>query len=44
MPLLDALIGHAGECGQRRMFLGMPLRGRLNALANVMEFSFEEIC
>ncbi len=41
--VLDALIGHAGKHGLSRMFLGMPHRGRLNMLINVMEVSVESI-
>lgn len=36
VPLLDTLIEEAGNCGVRQIFLGLPHRGRLNALVNVM--------
>jgi 2-oxoglutarate dehydrogenase E1 component len=38
IPLLDTLIASAGIDGVRQIFLGMPHRGRLNALVNVMDF------
>ncbi|MGF6440643.1 2-oxoglutarate dehydrogenase E1 component [Paraburkholderia youngii] len=38
VPLLDALIDNAGRNGLKQIFLGMPHRGRLNALVNVMDF------
>jgi len=38
VPLLDALVEHAGRHGARQVFLGMPHRGRLNALVNVLGF------
>lgn len=37
IPLLDALIDSAGRHAVSQMFLGMPHRGRLNALVNVMD-------
>ncbi|QSN64274.1 2-oxoglutarate dehydrogenase E1 component [Caballeronia sp. M1242] len=39
VPLLDALIASAASDGTQQLFLGMPHRGRLNALVNVMGFS-----
>ena len=38
VPLLDTLVEEAGGCGVRQVFLGLPHRGRLNALVNVMGF------
>ncbi|WP_341316295.1 2-oxoglutarate dehydrogenase E1 component [Paraburkholderia sp. IMGN_8] len=38
VPLLDALIDSAAIDGVQQIFLGMPHRGRLNALVNVMDF------
>ncbi|MEM5390078.1 2-oxoglutarate dehydrogenase E1 component [Paraburkholderia phymatum] len=38
VPLLDALIDSSAIDGVQQIFLGMPHRGRLNALVNVMEF------
>jgi 2-oxoglutarate dehydrogenase E1 component len=38
IPLLDALIDSAAIDGVQQIFLGMPHRGRLNALVNVMDF------
>ncbi|PXW23905.1 2-oxoglutarate dehydrogenase E1 component [Paraburkholderia caballeronis] len=38
IPLLDAAIHEAARRGLHRVFLGMPHRGRLNALVNVMDF------
>ncbi len=38
VPLLDTLVDEAGGCGVRQVFLGLPHRGRLNALVNVMGF------
>jgi 2-oxoglutarate dehydrogenase E1 component len=36
IPLLDALIERAGRWGVREIVLGMPHRGRLNVLANIL--------
>ncbi|WP_416758855.1 2-oxoglutarate dehydrogenase E1 component [Roseateles sp. So40a] len=36
IPLLDALCEHAAGLGVRRVFLGMPHRGRVNVLVNLM--------
>ena len=36
IPLLDALIQHAGETGVNEIVLGMAHRGRLNVLINIM--------
>ena len=38
VPLLDTLVDAASGCGVRQVFLGLPHRGRLNALVNVMGF------
>ena len=37
IPLLDALIERAGSSGVREIIMGMPHRGRLNVLANVLD-------
>ncbi len=37
IPLLDALIERAGGHGVREIVMGMPHRGRLNVLANVLD-------
>jgi 2-oxoglutarate dehydrogenase E1 component len=37
IPLLDALIERGGGHGVREIVMGMPHRGRLNVLANVLE-------
>ncbi len=37
IPLLDALIERAGGQGVREIVMGMPHRGRLNVLANILE-------
>src|SRR5262249_46968502 len=36
IPLLDALIERSGRWGVREIVLGMPHRGRLNVLANIL--------
>jgi len=36
IPMLDGLIQRAGEYGAREIVLGMPHRGRLNVLVNVL--------
>ena len=38
IPLLDALCAEAADHGVRRIFLGMPHRGRVNVLVNLMGF------
>lgn len=43
IPLVDALIEHAGSHGVQQMFLGMPHRGRLNTLVNVLGFPAEKM-
>ncbi len=37
IPLLDAVIERAGIAGVREIVMGMPHRGRLNVLANVLD-------
>jgi len=37
IPLLDAIIERAGSQGVREIVMGMPHRGRLNVLANILE-------
>ncbi len=36
LPLLDALMGRAAAQGVKEVFLGMPHRGRVNVLVNVL--------
>ncbi len=36
LPLLDALMGQAATQGVKEVFLGMPHRGRVNVLVNVL--------
>ncbi|MBI1795781.1 MAG: 2-oxoglutarate dehydrogenase E1 component, partial [Candidatus Eisenbacteria bacterium] len=43
VPMLDALIERAGALGVEQIALGMPHRGRLNVLANVMMKPLEVI-
>jgi 2-oxoglutarate dehydrogenase E1 component len=38
LPLLHTLIKQAGLNGVKQLFMGMPHRGRLNVLVNVMDF------
>ncbi|MFI5460315.1 MAG: 2-oxoglutarate dehydrogenase E1 component [Isosphaerales bacterium] len=37
IPLLDAIIERAGSGGVREIVMGMPHRGRLNVLANILD-------
>jgi 2-oxoglutarate dehydrogenase E1 component len=37
IPLLDAVIERAGQAGVREIVMGMPHRGRLNVLANILD-------
>ena len=37
IPLLDAVIEGAGRCGVKEIVMGMPHRGRLNVLANILD-------
>jgi 2-oxoglutarate dehydrogenase E1 component len=43
IPLLDTLIEEAGALGVEEMVLGMPHRGRLNVLANIVGKPYEMI-
>ncbi len=43
MPVLDALLGRAGDHGIGRVVLGMAHRGRLNVLAHVLRKSLNKI-
>ena len=43
IPILDTLIEEAGMLGVEEMVLGMPHRGRLNVLANVLRKPYEMI-
>ncbi len=39
IPLLDMAIEHAGQQGLDKIIIGMPHRGRLNVLANILDKS-----
>jgi len=41
VPLLETLVEEAGRLGVEEMVLGMPHRGRLNVLANVLRKPYE---
>ncbi len=43
IPALDAIIEKGAELGTKEFILGMPHRGRLNVLANIMKKPFHEI-
>ncbi len=43
VPLLNALIERSGELGVQEVVMGMPHRGRLNVLANVLHKPYEYI-
>ncbi len=43
IPILDALIEEGGTLGVREMVFGMPHRGRLNVLANVLRKPYEMV-
>ncbi|MGH7964274.1 MAG: 2-oxoglutarate dehydrogenase E1 subunit family protein, partial [Candidatus Binatia bacterium] len=43
IPLLDVLIEYGATQGISEMVMGMPHRGRLNVLANILGKSYEEI-
>jgi len=43
IPMLDALVEAAAASGVEQIVLGMPHRGRLNVLANLMDKPFEDI-
>ncbi|PZS27626.1 MAG: multifunctional oxoglutarate decarboxylase/oxoglutarate dehydrogenase thiamine pyrophosphate-binding subunit/dihydrolipoyllysine-residue succinyltransferase subunit [Pseudonocardiales bacterium] len=43
IPLLDAVIDSAARAGLDEVVIGMPHRGRLNVLANIVGKSYEQI-
>ncbi len=43
VPMLDEMIGRAGEAGMRSVLLGMAHRGRLNVLAHVLNKPYAQI-
>ena len=43
IPLLDTLIEESGGAGANEIVMGMPHRGRLNVLANILRKPFEMI-
>ena len=43
IPALDAIIEKGAELGAREFVIGMPHRGRLNVLANIMKKPFQDI-
>src|SRR4029077_18562778 len=43
IPLLDTLVEEGGTLGVEEMFIGMPHRGRLNVLANILRKPYEMI-
>jgi len=43
LPLMDLLIENAARHGVQQMFLGLPHRGRLNMLVNLMDMPVEHI-
>ncbi len=43
IPMLDTLIEESGAAGVQEIVMGMPHRGRLNVLANVLHKPFEMI-
>jgi len=43
IPLLDAVIERAGRAGVREIVMGMPHRGRLNVLANILDKPYSMI-
>ena len=43
VPMLEALIAAAAATGAEQLVIGMPHRGRLNVMANVMGKPYEEI-
>ncbi len=43
LPALDAIVEMAPELGVREIVMGMPHRGRLNVLCNVLNKSYEEV-
>ena len=43
VPMMDQIIGDAGEAGICEILIGMPHRGRLNVLAHVLNTPYEAI-
>ena len=43
IPALDAVIEFGAELGIKEFIIGMPHRGRLNVLANIMQKPYEQI-
>ena len=43
IPAMESIIKYGGQYGAREMILGMPHRGRLNMLGNVMQKPFRAI-
>src|SRR5207245_11675933 len=43
IPLLDVLVEDGGALGAEEMVIGMPHRGRLNVLANVLRKPYEMV-
>ncbi|MFQ5667353.1 MAG: 2-oxoglutarate dehydrogenase E1 component [Candidatus Binatia bacterium] len=43
IPLLDTLVEEAGDSGVQEIIMGMPHRGRLNVLANILRKPYEMI-
>ena len=43
VPILDEVIGEAGEAGIRAILIGMAHRGRLNVMAHVLQKPYEQI-
>jgi 2-oxoglutarate dehydrogenase E1 component len=43
IPALESVIKYGGQMGAREIVIGMPHRGRLNVLANVMQKPFRAI-
>jgi 2-oxoglutarate dehydrogenase E1 component len=43
VPMLDAVVRVAGSSGVKEIVIGMPHRGRLNVLTNVLKLPYEEL-
>ncbi len=43
IPALDAILGTGAELGIREFVIGMPHRGRLNVLANILDKPLEQL-
>lgn len=43
IPIIDEIIGAAGEAGTQQILIGMGHRGRLNVLAHVLKKSYSQI-